>query len=214
MGTVANNPGSLQELMRYATSLDPAQSAQLVGKQSIGETKWDTITFAAGALAPQLPFFSAQTSELALKNFDGNGYLVGAGKFFLAQTIGLKIVGVGPATTGANVIDFVNRCAIRLQVDNKIMGTFPVHQLTGFGGVFAPSQVAPTVAANPPGGVASTALENGVPQNLPFKIPPMLLEGQKAFAAFLLAPTTTPITLADILTVKFLVGGIQFQAIQ
>lgn len=214
MGTVATNPGTVQDLMRFATSLDPAQSAQLVGKQSIGETKYDTLTFAAGAIANQTQFFANQTAELAVKNFDGNGYLVGAGKFFLAQTLGLKIVGVGAATTGANVIDFVNRCALRIQVDNKIMGTFPVHQLTGFGGIFAPSQVAPTVAANPPGGVASTALENGIPQNQPFRLPPMLLEGQKPFAAFLIAPTTTPITLADVLSIKVLVGGIQFQAIQ
>jgi hypothetical protein len=205
---------SIRDLLQYSTSLDPAQAQQLVGKQVIGETKWDTLTLAAAAIPASTQFFAAQTSELAVKNFDGNGYLVGQGKFFLAQTLGVKVLTSSATLTGQNVLDFVNRCCLRLQVDNKIMGTFPVHQLTGFGGVFAPSQVAPTIAANPPGGVASTALENGTPQNLPFRIPPMLLEGQKAFAAFLIAPTTTAITLAGILEVKVLVGGLQFQSIQ
>jgi hypothetical protein len=214
MGTVRDMPGSINDLMKYATSLDPMQAQALVGKQVIGETKWDTLTLAAAAIPNQTQFFAAQTSELAIKNFDGNGYLVGQGKFFLAQTLGVKILPSGNGVTGQNIIDFVNQCAIRLQVDNKIMGTFPIHQLTGFGGIFAPSQIAPTVAVNPAGGVAASGLENGTPQNLPFRIPPMLLEGQKAFAAFLIAPTTNPINLAGTLAVKVLIGGLQFQAIQ
>ena len=94
------------------------------------------------------------------------------------------------------------------------MGTFAIHQLTGAGGVYAPSQVAPTVAANPIGGFAATALENGMPMNQPYRVKPMLIEGQKNFAAFLVGPTGAPITLAGTLEVKVLLGGIQYQSIQ
>lgn len=208
------NPRDIKELLSYATSLDPAQAALIAGKQVISETKYDSLTLAAAAIPAQTQFFANQTAELALKNFDGNGILVGTGRLFLAQTLGVKITDIAAATTGQNIIDFINKCTLRLQVDNKIMGTFPVHQLTGFGGLFLSSQVAATVAVNPVGGLAATGIENGVPQNQPFRISPMLIEGQKAFAAFLIGPTGTPIVLAGTLGVKVLVGGLQFQAIQ
>jgi len=210
----SNAPSNIKDLLQYATSLDPAQAAALAGKQVISETKYDTLTLPAAAVGAQTQFFANQTAELALKNFDGNGILVGTGRLFLAQTLGVKITGNAAATTAQNILDVVNRCCIRLQVDNKIMGTFPVHQLTGFGGIYAPSQVAVTAAAAPAGAVANFGLENGSPQNQPFRLSPMLIEGQKAFAAFLISPTGTPIVLAGTLDLKVIVGGLQFQAIQ
>lgn len=208
------NPTNIKDLLGYATSLDPAQAALLAGKQVVSETKYDTLTLAAAAIPAQTQFFANQTAELALKNFDGNGILVGTGRLFLAQTLAVKITDIAAATTGQNIIDVINKCALRLQVDNKIMGTFPIHQLTGAGGAYLPSQVAVTAAAAPAGAVSNFGIENGQPQNQPFRISPMLIEGQKAFAAFLIGPTGTPITLAGTLGLKVLVGGLQFQAIQ
>lgn len=203
-----------QTILDFATSLDPLQAQAIAGKQAISEDKYDTLTLAAAAIPAQTQFFSAPSSDLAIKNFDGPGYLVSNGKLFLIQTIGLKICTMAAAVTGANIIDFVNRTCVRIQVDQKVMGTFPTHRLTGFGGVFAPSQVAPTVAANPVGGVAASALENGVPQNQPFRIKPLLIESQKNFAAYLIGPTGTALTLAGTLEIKIILGGLQYQAIQ
>ena len=201
------------ELLKYATSLDPAQRAMLEGKQVQSETKYDTIPLPAAILA-STQFFANQTADLAIKNFDGNGIRVNSGKFFLIQTIGAVIESIAAAVTGQNIVDVINQCALRLQIDSKVMGTFPLHQLTGFGGAFLPSQVGPTVAANPPGGVANFGITNGMPLSQPFRINPMLIEPQKNFAAFLIAPTGAPITLAGILGLKICLGGLQFQAIQ
>jgi hypothetical protein len=201
------------ELLKYATSLDPAQRAQLEGKQVQSETKYDTIALAAAVL-PTTQFFANQTADLAVKNFDGNGILVNSGKYFLIQTIGAVISSIAPAVTAQNIVDVINLCSVRLQVDNKIMGTFPLHQLTGFGGAYLPSQVAVTAAAAPAGAASNFGITNGVPHSQPFRVNPMLIEPQKAFAMFLVAPTTTPITLAGILGLKFCLGGLQFQAIQ
>lgn len=201
------------ELLKYATSLDPAQQAMLAGKQVISETKYDTLTLAA-AVVPTTQFFANQTADLGIKNFDGNGILVNSGKLFLIQTVGVVITAIAAATTGQNIVDVINQCALRIQVDSKIMGTFPLHQLTGFGGAYLPSQVAVTAAAAPAGAVSNFGITNGVPQSQPFRINPMLIEGQKAFAAFLVAPTTTAITLAGTLGLKVCLGGLQFQAIQ
>ena len=201
-------------LLNYATSLDPAQTQMLQGKQAVSETKYDTLTLAAAVLPNQTQFFANQNADLAIKNFDGNGILVNSGKLFLIQTLGLIITGISAAVTGQNIVDLINRCCVRLQIDQKVMGTFPVHQLTGFGGAYLPSQVGVTVAVAPPGAVANFGITNGVPQSQPFRISPMLIEGQKAFAAFLIGPTGTAITLAGTLEVKIALGGVQFQAIQ
>ena len=201
-------------LMNYATSLDPAQRNLLMGKQVITETKYDSVAIPAGVLANQTQFFAAQNADLAVKNFDGNGFLVSNGKLFLAQTLGVLITGYTATVTGQNLIDIINQTALRLQVDQKIMGTFPLHQLTGFGGAYLPSQVNATVAANPIGGVAASGIQNGVTHNQPFRLSPMLIEGQKAFAAFLIGPTGAPITVVGGLTMKVCIGGLQFQAIQ
>jgi len=109
---------------------------------------------------------------------------------------------------------FLNKTAVRLQVDQKIMGTFPSHMLTGFGGAYLPSQVAVTAAAAPAGAVSNFGITNGAPQNQPYRVRPMLIEGQKSFAAYLVGPTGAPITLAGTLGIKILVGGLQFQPIQ
>lgn len=204
----------VMDLFQYATSLDPAMVQQIAAKQQISETKYDTIAFAAGAITPATPFFANQSSDLAFKNFDGNGYLVGQGKWFLAQTIGVNVIDVGATTTGLEVLAVLNKCAIRLQVDTKIMGTFPLHQLTGFGGAFVPSQIAVAAAAAPAGAIANAGITNGQPQNLPFKLTPMLLEGQKPFVATLIGPTGTPISTTGGITLKVCVGGLQFQSIQ
>lgn len=201
------------ELLSYATSLDPAQAAMIQGKQVISETKYDTLTLAA-AVVPNTQFFANQTADLAIKNFDGNGILVNSGKLFLIQTLGVVVSAIAAATTAQNIADVINLCSLRLQVDSKIMGTFPLHQLTGFGGAYLPSQVAVTAAAAPAGAVSNFGITNGVPQSQPFRLNPMLIEGQKAFAAFLIAPTGTAITLAGTLGLKVCLGGLQFQAIQ
>jgi hypothetical protein len=201
-------------LLNYATSLDPAQAAMIQGKQVISETKWDTLTIPTGVIAPQTQFFSQTSADTAAKNFEGPGNLVTSGKLFLAQTLGLVITAANVATTAANIVDFLNRCAVRIQVDQKVMGTYKVHQLSGFGGAYLPSQVAVTAAAAPAGAASNFAITNGVPQSQPFRINPLLIEGQKAFAAFLLAPTGTPITLVNSLDICILIGGLQFQAIQ
>jgi hypothetical protein len=159
-------------------------------------------------------FFANPTGDTAIKNFEGPGQLVTSGKLFLIQNVGVCIAAIAAATTGQNLYDLIMRCALRLQIDQKVMGTFPIHQLTGFGGAFTPSQVNATVAANPPGGVANFNITNGEPVNQPFRIRPQLVEGQKAFAAFLIGPTGAPINLAGAVDVKVLVHGIQFQAIQ
>jgi len=200
-------------LMQYASSLDPAQQAMLQGKQVISETKYDTLILPAVVLA-NTPFFQAQTPDLAVKNFDGNGYLLNSGKWFLFQTLGVNITNISAAVTGQNIVDVINRCALRIQIDQKVMGTYPVHQLTGFGGAFLSSNVAATVAANPPGGVANFGITNGMPQSQPFRVIPQLIEPQKAFVATLIAPTGTTITLLGTLEIKVSLGGLQFQAIQ
>lgn len=202
------------ELLKYATSLDPAQQAQLSGKQVVSETKYDTLTFAAAVVPSQTQFFANQNADLAIKNFDGNGILVNSGKLFLAQTLGVVITSISAALTGQNIADFINQTSLRLQVDQKVMGTFAIHQLTGFGGAFLPSQVAVTAAAAPAGAVSNFGISNGMPMSQPFRINPLLIEGQKAFAAFLIGPTGAPITLAGTMGVKVLLGGLQFQAIQ
>jgi hypothetical protein len=204
----------MAKLLDYATSLDPIQAQMLAGKQCISETKYDTLTLAAAAIPSSTQFFAAPSSDVAIKNFEGPGQLVLAGKLFLIQTIAVKIGSIAAAVTAQNVIDFVNRCALRLQVDQKIMGTFKIHQLTGAGGLFTSSQVAATVAANPVGGAATTGMENGTPQNQPFRVKPLLIEGQKNFAAYLIGPSGTAITLAGTLEIAVLVGGLQYQAIQ
>lgn len=201
-------------LLDYATSLDPIQSQVLAGKQSISETKYDTLTLAAAAIPASTQFFATPSADLAIKNFDGAAQLVSAGKHFLIQTIGVKICSIAAATTAQNILDFINKCSLRLQVDQKIMGTFAVHQLTGAGGIFMPSQGGVTSAAAPVGATMTTGLENGVPHNQPFRVKPMLIEGQKNFAAYLIGPTGTAITLAGTLEIKVLLGGLQFQSIQ
>lgn len=201
-------------LLDYATSLDPLQAQMIAGKQAISETKYDTLTFAAAAVPSSTQFFAAPSSDLGIKNFDSASQLVSSGKLFLAQTLAVKITGIAAATTAQNIIDFFNRCALRLQVDQKIMGTFCLHQLTGAGGIFAPSQGGVTVAAAPVGAMMTTGLENGVPQNQPFRIKPLLIEGQKNFAAYIIGPTGTAITLAGTLEIKVLIGGLQYQPIQ
>ena len=202
------------DLLKYATSLDPAQAALIQGKQVISETKYDTLTLAAAAVPAQTQFFATPSADLAIKNFEGPGMLITSGKLFLAQTLGVVIAQIAAATTAQNLVDLINKCSLRLQVDQKVMGTFPIHQLTGFGGAFTPSQVAPTVAANPAGGQANFNITNGVPHSQPFRINPLLIEGQKAFAAYLIGPTGTAITLAGAVDLKVCIGGLQFQAIQ
>jgi hypothetical protein len=201
-------------LFDYATSLDPAQAAMIQGKQAISETKYDTLTLAAVAIPSQTQFFATPSADLALKNFEGPGQLITSGKLFLIQNIGVAIAQIAAATTAQNLFDLIMRCSLRLQVDQKVMGTFPIHQLSGFGGPFLPSQVAVTAAAAPAGAVSNFGITNGVPQNQPFRVRPMLIEGQKSFAAYLVAPTGTAITLAGAVDVKVLVHGVQFQAIQ
>jgi hypothetical protein len=201
-------------ILDYATSLDPIQAQMLAGKQVISETKYDTLTLAAAAVPATTQFFAASSADLAIKNFDGNGILVSSGKYFLAQTLGILITDIAAALTAQNIYDVLHKCAVRIQVDSKIMGTFPVHQLTGFGGAYLPSQVAVTSAAPPAGAVANFGIANGVPQNQPFRLKPMLIEGQKNFSAFLIGPTGSAITLAGTMGIKMLVGGLQFQAIQ
>lgn len=198
----------------FATSLDPIQARLVEGKQALSETKYDTLTLAAAVLPNTTQFFAAQSADLAAKNFDGNGVLVSTGKLFLIQTISFKITAISAAVTAQNIADVINNCALRIQIDSKINGTFPLHQLTGAGGVFVPSQVAVTAAAAPAGAVANFGIENGMPQNQPFRVKPMLIEGQKSFAAFLVAPTGTAITLAGTLGVKLCLGGFLFQPIQ
>ena len=201
-------------ILDYATSLDPLQAQAIAGKQAISETKYDTLTFAAAVVPASTQFFATPSSDLGIKNFDGPGILVQSGKLFLLQTIAVKIMSIAAATTAQNIIDFFNRSALRLQVDQKIMGTFALHQLTGAGGVYSPSQGSATAAAAPVGAMMTTGLENGIPQNQPFRVKPMLIEGQKNFAAYLIGPTGTQITLAGTLEIKVLLGGLQYQAIQ
>lgn len=201
-------------LLDYATSLDPAQAQLLAGKQTISECKYDTLTLAAAAIPAQTQFFATPSADLARKNFEGPGMLVTSGKFFLLQSIGAVITQIAAAATGQNLVDLVNNCALRLQVDQKVMGTFPLHVLTGFGGAYLPSQVAVTAAAAPAGAVSNFGVTNGVPMNQPFRIKPQLIEGQKAFAAFLIGPTGTAITLAGAVDLKICLAGIQFQSIQ
>ncbi len=205
------NPKSLLD---YATSLDPIQAQMIAGKQCISETKYDTLTFSAAAVPSSTQFFSSPSSDVAIKNFEGPGTLVLAGKLFLIQTLAVKICSIAAGVTGQNLADFINRTALRIQVDQKVMGTFALHQLTGAGGIFTSSQIAVTAAAAPVGAFATGGVENGTPQNQPFRIKPLLLEGQKQFSAFLLGPTTTILTLAGTLEIKVLVGGLQYQAIQ
>lgn len=205
---------SPNELMKYATSLDPAQRASLEGKQVVSETKYDTLTLAAAVVPNQTQFFAQQNADLAVKNFDGNGVLVASGKSFLAQTLGVVITKIAAAATAQNIVDLIYNCTLRLQVDQKIMGTYPIHMLTGFGGAYLPSQVAVAAAAAPAGATANFGITNGFPHSQPFRINPLLIEGQKAFAAFLIGPTGTPITLAGTLDIRVLLGGLQFQAIQ
>lgn len=202
------------DLLKYATSLDPAQLQLIGAKQAISETKYDTLTLAAAVLPNQTQFFANPSADLAIKNFEGPSNLVTSGKLFLAQTLGFMISKSSATVTAQNIMDLLHNCAIRVQCDQKVMGTFPVHQLTGFGGVYLPSQVAVTGAAAPAGAVANFGITNGVPHSQPFRINPLLVEGQKSFACFLIAPTGTAITLAGTLDVKMLIGGIQFQAIQ
>lgn len=202
------------ELLDYATSLDPAQAGLLVGKQSISEVKYDTISFAAAAVPSSTQFFASPSSDLAIKNFEGPGQLVLSGKLFLIQSLAVKIVDISAALTAQNIVDFINKTAIRLQVDQKICGTFPLHMLTGAGGPYLPSQVAVTSAVAPAGAVSNFGVENGVPQNQPFRVRPLLVEGQKSLAAYLIGPTGTPIVLAGTLSIKVIVNGLQFQPIQ
>lgn len=201
-------------IMDFITSLDPIQAQMVANKQSISETKYDTLTLAAAAIPAQTTFFATTSADLALKNFEGPGNLVTSGKLFLIQTIGVVIASIAAAATAQNLADLVNLCSLRLQVDQKIMGTFPLHQLTGFGGAYLPSQVAVTAAAAPAGAVANFGITNGAPINQPFRVRPMLVEGQKQFAAYLIAPTGTAITLAGTVGLKVCLGGLQFQPIQ
>lgn len=203
-----------QNLLDFATSLDPGQMQLLVGKQSISETKYDTLTLAAAAIPSTTQFFATPSSDVARKNFEGPSQLITSGKLFLVQTIGVVISQIAAAATAQNLLDLINNCAVRLQVDQKIMGTFPLHQLTGFGGAHLSSQVAVTAAAAPAGAAANFGITNGMPQNQPFRLRPMLIEGQKNFAAYLIGPTGTVITLAGAVDLKLCVGGLQFQPIQ
>lgn len=208
---MAANPN---DLLKYATSLDPAQLQMIGAKQAISETKYDTLTLAAAVIPNQTQFFANPSADLAVKNFEGPSNLVTSGKLFLAQTLGFKIVRIAAATTAQNLMDLIENCSLRVQCDQKVMGTFPVSQLTGFGGIYLPSQVAATPAAPPAGAVSNFGISNGIPHSQPFRINPLLVEGQKSFAAFLIAPTGNAITLAGAIDVKVLIGGIQFQAIQ
>jgi hypothetical protein len=201
-------------LLKYATSLDPAQTAMVAGKQVVSEIKYDTLTLAAAAIPAQTQFFASPSADLAIKNFEGPAQIVTSGKLFLIQTLGVVIAQIAAATTAQNLFDLIMRCSLRLQIDQKVMGTFPIHALTGFGGPYLPSQVAVTAAAAPAGAASNFGITNGVPQSQPFRVNPLLIEGQKAFAAFLVAPTGTAITLAGAVDVKVLIGGLQFQAIQ
>ena len=203
-----------QNILDFATSLDPGQMQLLVGKQSISETKYDTLTLAAAAIPSTTQFFATPSSDVAHKNFEGPSQLITSGKLFLVQTIGVVISQIAAAATAQNLLDLINNCAVRLQVDQKIMGTFPLHQLTGFGGAFLAGQTAVTAAAAPAGATANFGITNGVPQNQPFRLRPMLIEGQKNFAAYLIGPTGTVITLAGAVDLKLCVGGLQFQPIQ
>ena len=202
------------DLLKYATSLDPSQLQMIGAKQAISETKYDTLTLAAAVVPNQTQFFANPSADLAIKNFEGPSNLVTSGKLFLAQTLGFMISKISAAVTAQNIMDLLHNCCLRVQCDQKVMGTFPVHQLTGFGGAFLPSQVAVTAAAAPAGAVSNFGITNGFPHSQPFRINPLLVEGQKSFAAFLIAPTGSPITLLGTLDVKVLIGGIQFQAIQ
>lgn len=201
-------------ILNYASSLDPIQRGMLEGKQAISETKYDTLQFAAAAVPARTDFFATPGADLSQKNFEGPQILVSSGKLFLLQTIGVCIVANGATTTAENLLALINRCALRLQVDQKIYGTFPLHQLTGFGGAYLPSQVSVAAAPAPAGAIAATGITNGVPHNQPFRILPVLVEGQKPFVASLIGPTGTAITLAGTVDLKVCLGGLQFQAIQ
>lgn len=202
----------MASILDFATSLDPAQARLLEGKQSISEAKYDTLTLPAAALATT-QFFANQTSDLAIKNFEGNGQLVLSGKLFLIQTVAVQITQVSAAATAANLMDLINRTAVRFQVDQKIVGTFATKMLTGHGGATFPNVVGAVAAAAPPT-IANFGILNGASQNQPFRIRPMLVEGQKSFAAYLVGPTGAPITLAGTVEVQIILGGLQFQPIQ
>ena len=74
--------------------------------------------------------------------------------------------------------------------------------------------MAVTPAAAPAGAVSNFGVTNGIPHNQPFRVRPMLIEGQKSFAAYLIGPTGAAITLAGTLGVQIMLGGLQFQPIQ
>jgi hypothetical protein len=200
----------------YLTSLDPVDQSKLQGKQRISEIKWDTITFAAGAIPAQTSFFAAASpGDPALKNFDQNSQLVAGGKYFLIQWLAVNIITNSAAATFADVNAICSQCCAQIQIDQKIMGRFPIHALTGIGGVSAfSSQVAVTAAAAPAGAAGPTGVTNGMPQNQPFRVSPMLIEPLKAFSFVILGPTGTPVALTGTVTVRVSVGGLQFQAIQ
>lgn len=203
-----------KNLLDYATSLDPAQAQMLSGKQAISEIKYDTVTLAAAALPPQTAFFAVPSADLAIKNFDAQNVLITSGKLFLIQTIAAQITAIAAAATAQNLVDLINRCAVRFTVDQKIMGTFQLKALSGMGGAYLPSQVAVAAAAAPAGAASNFGITNGMPTNQPFRVRPMLIEGQKQFACTLVAPVGAPITLAGAIDLQIMLGGVQFQAIQ
>jgi hypothetical protein len=140
---------------------------------------------------------------------------VAGGKYFLIQWVAVNIVANSAAATLADINAICNLCAAVLQIDQKIMGRFPIHALTGIGGMAAiGGQVAVTAAAAPAGAVSPSGASNGLTQNQPFRLSPMLLEPLKSFAFTLLGPTVAPVTLTGTVTVRVSVGGLQFQAIQ
>ena len=193
------------EFRNYASSMDPFQGpgGVPITKQIISEVKYDTVVLAAAAVPAQTSAFAANSADLAIKNFDGNQILVNSGKSFLIKNISINVRG----TVIADIDATIQQLSCRIQVDQKVYGTFPLSRLSAAGGTFvAGAQVA---------AASGVGVVNGNPLNQPFRLEvPIMVEGLKTFYFFILGPTGTPLVLTSAVTLRIQLEGKQAQAIQ
>lgn len=159
--------------------------------QAIHDTRYATLSIAAGAIPAVTRFFSgAPSSDPCSDRYEQGNTLFSSGNEFTIVGIGAQL-----ASTAASCLTdmemLIDYCALRLVTAQKEYGVFPLYMLPQGGGLQAfGGQVAVTPAAAP-GGLSFVGATNGMPtRSAMFTLAcPLIIQANQAFYAELLGPS-------------------------
>ena len=171
--------------------------------QTIHDTRYATKTFSSGAIAGTTAFFQAAPSaDPTLDRYTGNNNLVDSGQTWEIHSIGVMVKDSTSATF-ADMVSFIQLCALRLWISSKEYGVFPLIDLPAGGGPFIQGGNISLSQIASPGTVSPYGILNGNPQRRKMRLhQPLEIQGNQSIYAEIMAPVTTAITLTGALIVR------------